>query len=96
MSSKSASNGMPDMNGIPIEATDQERIRALVDTLSAYIEVLSRRRCQNGIVRRRNADHKNVRRMSRLPAFTPYAARLGRRDGAPILSAIEKRCCRVR
>lgn len=38
MSSKPVANGMPTMNGIPAEATDQERIRALVDTLSAYIE----------------------------------------------------------
>ncbi len=40
MSSKSSSvtNGLPNMNGIPVEATDEERMRALVDTLSAYIE----------------------------------------------------------
>jgi Fe-S cluster biogenesis protein NfuA len=38
MSSTPAANGMPTMNGIPAEATEQERIRALVDTLSAYIE----------------------------------------------------------
>lgn len=33
-----AMNGMPNMNGIPAEATVEERMRALVDTLSAYIE----------------------------------------------------------
>ncbi len=40
MSSQSnpTANGMPNMNGIPVDATDEERMRALVDTLSAYIE----------------------------------------------------------
>ncbi len=38
MSSKPAANGMPNMDGIPVEATEEERVRALVDTLSAYIE----------------------------------------------------------
>jgi Fe-S cluster biogenesis protein NfuA len=29
---------MPETNGLPVEATEEERMRALVDTISAYIE----------------------------------------------------------
>lgn len=28
----------PDLNGLPAQASDEERMRALVDTISAYIE----------------------------------------------------------
>ncbi len=38
MSSNPMANGLPTMNGIPAEATEEERMRALVDTISAYIE----------------------------------------------------------
>ncbi len=38
MSSKPLANDRPTMNGIPVEATDEERMRALVETISAYIE----------------------------------------------------------
>ena len=40
MSSKpiSAADGVPGVNGVPVEASDEERMRGLVDTLSAYIE----------------------------------------------------------
>lgn len=37
MSSKPAP-GLPVPNGVPVEATEEERMRALVDTISAYIE----------------------------------------------------------
>ncbi len=38
MSSSPVTNGMPSLNGVPVEATEEERMRALVDTISAYIE----------------------------------------------------------
>ncbi len=38
MSSNPVTNGMPSLNGVPVEATEEERMRALVDTISAYIE----------------------------------------------------------
>ncbi len=38
MSRNPDANGMPTMNGIPVEASEEERMRALVDTISAYIE----------------------------------------------------------
>ena len=28
----------PDTSGVPVDATDEERMRALIETLSAYIE----------------------------------------------------------
>ncbi len=31
-------NGKPDMNGVPVDAPAEERMRALIDTISAYIE----------------------------------------------------------
>ncbi|MDX1617074.1 MAG: NifU family protein [Candidatus Promineifilaceae bacterium] len=31
--------GMPDTSEIPVEATDEERMRALIEVLSSYIEV---------------------------------------------------------
>ncbi len=34
----SAKPMMPEANSLPVEATDEERMRALVDTISAYIE----------------------------------------------------------
>ncbi len=34
----SANHMMPETNGLPVAATDEERMRALVDTISAYIE----------------------------------------------------------
>ncbi len=37
MSSNPLSRG-PEFNGLPVAATDEERMRALVDTISAYIE----------------------------------------------------------
>ncbi|MGE5138964.1 MAG: NifU family protein [Rudaea sp.] len=38
MSSNPMTNNGPALNGLPVEATDEERMRALVDTISAYIE----------------------------------------------------------
>ncbi len=38
MTYKPVSNDMPGLNGVPVEATEEERMRALVDSLSAYIE----------------------------------------------------------
>ncbi len=38
MSSDPLANSEARANGIPAEATEEERMRALVDTLSAYIE----------------------------------------------------------
>ncbi len=32
------SGGKPEGNGMPVDATDEERMRALIETLSAYIE----------------------------------------------------------
>ncbi len=32
------SGGKPDTNGLPVDATDEERMRVLIETLSAYIE----------------------------------------------------------
>ncbi|MGB8647532.1 MAG: NifU family protein [Anaerolineae bacterium] len=37
MSSNPLTRG-PDLNGLPVTATEEERMRALVDTISAYIE----------------------------------------------------------
>ncbi len=37
MSSNPLPNGTA-LNGLPVEATEEERMRALVDTISAYIE----------------------------------------------------------
>ncbi len=34
----SAKPMMPETNGLPAEASEEERMRALVDTISAYIE----------------------------------------------------------
>lgn len=28
----------PDLSNVPVEATDEERLRALIDTISSYIE----------------------------------------------------------
>ncbi len=36
--SSQAANGMPGLNGIPVDAPEEERVRALVEALSAYIE----------------------------------------------------------
>lgn len=30
--------GKPEVNGIPVDAPDEDRMRALIDTISAYIE----------------------------------------------------------
>ncbi len=38
MSASPVTNGMPSLNGVPVEATEEERMSALVDTISAYIE----------------------------------------------------------
>ncbi len=35
---KAAPTPIPSLNGLPVDATDEERVRALVETLSAYIE----------------------------------------------------------
>jgi Fe-S cluster biogenesis protein NfuA len=35
---KPPSRSLPDTSGIPAGATDDERVRALIETLSAYIE----------------------------------------------------------
>lgn len=31
-------NSMPEMNSLPVDATDEERMQALIETLSSYIE----------------------------------------------------------
>ena len=30
--------GKPEVNGVPVDAPDEDRMRALIDTISAYIE----------------------------------------------------------
>ncbi len=34
----SAKPMMPEPNGVPVDATEEERMRALIETISAYIE----------------------------------------------------------
>ncbi len=38
MSSNPVQSNTPAVNGVPVEATEEERMRALIDTISAYIE----------------------------------------------------------
>ncbi len=38
MNTNSLTPDLPGTNGLPVEATDEERMRSLIDTISAYIE----------------------------------------------------------